>query len=107
MKINNLFFIAVIFALTLFSCSKKTVPAANTEAVIKKDTLAAAVKVPVKKKLILPIPKVIAVNDVTAKKTPDGRYYYDLEGRRYWRNNKDGKYYLFNKAMYKNDAFKP
>ena len=36
-----------------------------------------------------------------------GRYFYDLNGKRYWRNNKDGKYYLFNQSMYSNDDFKP
>ncbi len=52
------------------------------------------------------IPKVIVVNDKFANKSVDGRYYYDLQGNRYWRNNKDGKYYLFNKAMLTDDAFK-
>jgi hypothetical protein len=52
------------------------------------------------------IPKVIAVNDSAAHKSVDGRYYYDVLGHRYWRNNKDGKYYLFNKSMYTDDAFK-
>jgi len=52
------------------------------------------------------IPNVIVVNDIAAHKSVDGRYYYDLIGHRYWRNNKDGKYYLFNKSMYSNDAFK-
>ena len=52
------------------------------------------------------VPKVIIVNDSVAKRSVDGRYYYDLEGRRYWRNNRDGKYYLFNKSMYDNPDFK-
>src|SRR6476661_1158950 len=51
-------------------------------------------------------PKVIMVNDNAAQKTVDGRYYYDLNGKRYWRSNKDGKYYLFNKSMYNNPDFK-
>ena len=55
----------------------------------------------------MPVPKVITVDDKAAKKTPDGRMYYDLDGRRYWRNYDDGKYYLFNKSMYSNPAFKP
>ena len=42
-----------------------------------------------------------------AKKNIDGRLYYDVEGRRYWRNYNDGKYYLFNKSMYSDSAFKP
>ncbi|MBK6380069.1 MAG: hypothetical protein IPF72_10235 [Chitinophagaceae bacterium] len=52
------------------------------------------------------VPKVIIVNDKIAKRSVDGRYYYDLEGRRYWRNNRDGKYYLFNKSMFDNPDFK-
>lgn len=52
-------------------------------------------------------PKVIWVNDKVAKKNFDGRLYYDLDGRRYWKNYIDGKYYLYNKAMYNNPAFKP
>ncbi len=52
-------------------------------------------------------PKVIWVNDKVAKKNFDGRLYYDLEGKRYWKNYVDGKYYLYNKAMYNNAAFKP
>jgi len=52
-------------------------------------------------------PKVIAVNDKAAKKSFDGRLYYDINGRRYWKNYDDGKYYLFDKSMYTNRAFKP
>ena len=52
------------------------------------------------------IPKVITVNDAAAHKSVDGRYYYDVLGHRYWRNNKDGKYYLFDKSMYTNSDFK-
>ena len=62
---------------------------------------------PVKSKPTTATPKVILVDDRAAKKSVDGRYYYDLGGHRYWRNNKDGKYYLFNKSMYTDDAFKP
>jgi hypothetical protein len=50
-------------------------------------------------------PKVITVNDSAARKSVDGRLYYDVMGHRYWRNNKDGKYYLFNKSMYNNPDF--
>jgi hypothetical protein len=52
-------------------------------------------------------PTVIWVNDDVAKKNFDGRLYYDLEGKRYWKNYIDGKYYLYNKNMYNNAAFKP
>jgi hypothetical protein len=52
-------------------------------------------------------PKVIWVNDKAAKKNFDGRLYYDIEGKRYWKNYIDGKYYFYNKSMYNNPAFKP
>ncbi len=52
------------------------------------------------------IPNSIIVNDNAAHKSVDGRLYYDLLGNRYWKNYKDGKYYLFNKSMYSNPAFK-
>ena len=52
------------------------------------------------------LPKVIVVNDSAAHKSVDGRLYYDVMGHRYWRNYKDGKYYLFNKSMYNNPDFK-
>ncbi len=58
-------------------------------------------KVPVK----TAVPKSIAVNDAAAKKTVNGRYYYDLEGKRYWRNKKDGKYYLYYKGIFENKDF--
>ena len=99
-------------------CSKKTSPALtpavintegkrDTEATVKKnDSFALAVKPVVKRKPKETVPKVITVNDKFASKSVDGRYYYDLQGHRYWRSNKDGKYYLFNKAMLTDDAFK-
>ena len=105
----------LVFTLMVYSCSRKhtpqkTNPAAsaniNTEAVTKKsDSVAVSKKTykPTQKDII---PNVIVVNDKVARKSIDGRYYYDLLGHRYWRNNKDGKYYLFNKSMYSNDAFK-
>ena len=82
-------------AFTFQNCSKKSHPAKIDTAVVK--------KVPMVK---TPVPKVIVVNDQIAKRTFDGRFYYDLEGRRYWRSNKDGKYYLYNKSMYSDPAFK-
>ncbi|MEO8765301.1 MAG: hypothetical protein ABI416_13475 [Ginsengibacter sp.] len=99
---------------TLYSCSKKNHPSRtpqppenNTSLSIKKDDSLAEKKVIVKRKEKIPIPKVITVNDSAARKSVDGRYYYDVMGHRYWRNYKDGKYYLFNKSMYTDDAFKP
>ncbi|MEO6404567.1 MAG: hypothetical protein ABIY51_01805 [Ferruginibacter sp.] len=50
-------------------------------------------------------PKSITVNDKAATKTASGRLFYDLEGKRYWRNKKDGKYYLYYKGMFENKNF--
>ena len=88
----------------LTSCSKKTHPSQPVE---MKAEPGMAKTEPVKAKPKEVIPKVIIVNDRVASKSADGRYYYDLDGHRYWRNNKDGKYYLFNKSMYTDEAFKP
>lgn len=109
---NRYFYIFIfISASTLFSCSKKIHPVIpETPAVINTvsdTTTAVAKKVIVKRKIKDPVPKMISVNDAIAKKTVDGRLFYDLDGHRYWRNNKDGKYYLFNKAMYDQAEFKP
>ena len=103
-----LIFISVSF---LFSCSKKnhsTTSGTSTVANTNIDTVAVvAKKAVIKRKIKESVPKIISVNDAIAKKTVDGRLYYDLDGHRYWRNNKDGKYYLFNKAMYDQAEFKP
>ncbi len=83
-------------------CSKKSHPTTTT--INAPDS--ATVK-PVKKPTLkTAVPKVIIVNDKAAKRSVDGRYYYDLEGHRYWRNNRDGKYYLFHKSMFDNPDFK-
>jgi len=78
-----------------------------TTVITKPDTVSTVVvpRPPVKK-TVEPTPKVITVSDVAARKTIDGRLYYDLMGHRYWRNNKDGKYYLYNKSMQTDPAFK-
>jgi len=65
-----------------------------------------AIKPVIKRKPKESIPKLIVVNDKYANRSVDGRFYYDLQGHRYWRNNKDGKYYLFNKSMLTDAAFK-
>ena len=62
-------------------------------------------KVPVAVKT--PVAKVIVVSDAGAKKTFDNRLYYDLEGKRYWKNYRDGKYYLYTKSMQGNPDYKP
>lgn len=112
--------ILCVFLLMLVeSCSKKTVPGTSPAAVVitqserditaivkKNDSLSLAIKPVVKRKPRETVPKVITVNDKFANKSVDGRYYYDVQGHRYWRSNKDGKYYLFNKAMLTDDAFK-
>lgn len=101
-------FIVVI----VVGCSRKHVPQEETakkeddkETTKKADSVAAVKRAMVKRITVLP--KVIVVNDKAAKKSVDGRLYYDLNGHRYWRNNKDGKYYLFNQSMYTDKAFKP
>lgn len=89
---------AFLILVAVSSCNRKAHPG-NTEA----NTETKAVKAPTVKTAV---PKVITVNDKYAKRSVDGRYYYDLEGHRYWRNNRDGKYYLFNKSMFDNEDFK-
>ena len=95
MNIKNLYLVIAVVSFTLYGCNKKSHPAKSETAVVK--------KVP---KVKTPVPKVIVVNDQIAKRTFDGRLFYDLEGRRYWKNNKDGKYYLYNKSMYSDPDFK-
>lgn len=105
-----------IFAM-MQGCSKKNVPSktpvpvdtasvSDTLVVVRKSDSLVAVKPVIKRKPKPAIPNVIVVNDKFASKSVDGRYYYDLEGHRYWRSKKDGKYYLFNKSMLTDDAFK-
>jgi hypothetical protein len=108
-----LWVIAFLTASMLNSCSKKSHPGltpqpdekSNSLAVKKNDSLLAKNTIAKRKSKEI-IPKVITVNDSAAHKSVDGRYYYDVMGHRYWRNNKDGRYYLFNKSMYTDDAFK-
>jgi len=102
---------ALFFLITIYSCLKKHIP----EKTIPETSVIVAPKtdsVVVKKKNFTPkkkdiIPPSIVVNDKAAKKSVDGRLYYDLLGNRYWKNYKNGKYYLFNQKMYDNPAFKP
>jgi phage-related protein len=97
----------------LNSCSRKTNPGESTSRSVYGtdnnnaiNSTTASTKPVAAKKNKTAVPKVIVVNDNVASKTFDGRYYYDLEGHRYWRNNKDGKYYLYNKSMANDPAFK-
>lgn len=70
------------------------------------DSVAAVKRAIAKRKAKAPISKVITVNDGAAHKSVDGRLYYDVMGHRYWKNYQDGKYYLFNKSMFNDPAFK-
>ena len=107
--------IILLFAVVFSSCSKKTVPAKSTNSnvsiMMPSDSIANKPAVPVKPKVPVavktPTAKVIVVSDAGAKKTFDGRLYYDLEGKRYWKNYKDGKYYLYSKNMQGNPDYKP
>lgn len=92
-------FLLLYIAMAIIGCSRKTHPESVPE-----NTTATTAPKPVKKKI--PVAKVITVNDKYAKRSVDGRYYYDLQGKRYWRNNRDGKYYLFNKSMFDDPDFK-
>jgi len=112
------FLLSVFVYVSIISCGKKNIPEKttitttvtsekSTVSPIKSDTVAV-----VKTKAFTPkkkdiIRNSIVVNDEAAKKSVDGRHYYDLLGHRYWKNYKDGKYYLFNQKMYDNPAFKP
>lgn len=100
-KIHPLIFCIIFFSAVLFnSCSRKSHPSSSSS-VSKLDEPKAVVKKPK-----ATFPKVISVNDSAASKSVDGRLYYDVMGHRYWKNYKDGKYYLFNKSMYSDPAFK-
>jgi hypothetical protein len=111
---NSYLLIAVFStAFVLHGCSKKSHPGRTPQRIADSTSLAErtndsllAKKAAEKKKEKAIIPKVITVNDSVAHKSVDGRLYYDVMGHRYWRNYQDGKYYLFNKSMYNNDAFK-
>lgn len=124
---------AVFIGMTLNSCSKKNVPSKTATVIPGKDnTSGVKVKKPVPAPVVKPIdssvmaepekpeekpaekekakhefPKVISVNDAAASKSVDGRLFYDVLGHRYWKNYKDGKYYLFDKSMYNNPDFTP
>lgn len=108
---------ACIFLISTYSCSRRHIPE-RTDSItvttlpgnttpVKSDSAVVVKKrnfTPKKKDII---PPSIVVNDAAAKKAVDGRLYYDLLGHRYWKNYKDGKYYLFSQKMYDNPAFKP
>lgn len=117
---QKFYFLLTAFTfLFLTSCSKKTIPTKNKQTSIvysydssgikktpEETEIVEVRKAPVKKPKPT-YPKIITVNDAAATKAVDGRMYYDIQGRRYWKNFKDGKYYLFDKSMYNNPDFKP
>ncbi|MBS1929288.1 MAG: hypothetical protein IT254_04810 [Chitinophagaceae bacterium] len=98
-----LLFISVLFLVA--SCQRKSTPPPPPP------TPEAAVSHPVNKIKITEKPrkvaKVIIVNDQAATKTPDGRYYYDLDGQRYWKNFRTGKYYIYRKGINADPDFIP
>lgn len=105
---QRIFFLTMIFIIgaTMLSCHKKNYPARTVSPTVETTVDSAVVKKPVVKKKQEPLPKVIAVNDEAAHKSVDGRLYYDVMGHRYWKNYRDGKYYLFDKSMFSNPDFK-
>ena len=105
----SLFVIVICILFLILGCSKKHNPGKTVEnnSVTANNTDSIDVKKIIKPKRKEPVAKIISVNDNVAHKSVDGRLYYDLLGHRYWKNYKDGKYYLFNQAMYDNADFKP
>ena len=100
MPLKQILVYSPFLLLFVSSCSRKHMPESTST---KPDST--KVKIAAVKKIATP--KMIAVNDKAAKKSVDGRLYYDLDGHRYWKNYDDGKYYLFNQSMYSDRAFKP
>ncbi|HMD00634.1 MAG TPA: hypothetical protein VKH37_10790 [Ferruginibacter sp.] len=93
-----------IVASVLIGCSKKHVADRESGSINNSSEVKISPKALARKKFTA---KVITVNDNVAKKSIDGRLYYDLDGHRYWKNFDDGKYYLYNRSMYDDKAFKP
>jgi hypothetical protein len=91
-------YLILLSLITIFSCSKKHLSSttAKNGATIKANAAPHR-----------PLPKMLDVPDKIAMKSIDGRLYYDIEGHRYWKNYVNGKYYLFDKSMYNDPAFKP
>jgi hypothetical protein len=111
MQIKLPAFLLIAGCLLIASCSKKHQPQTSVTVTDVPGTSApttAAVKArPARKVVKTPVPKVITVDDRGAQKSVDGRLYYDLEGHRYWKNYKDGRYYIFKQGMFDDPAFKP
>ncbi|MEO6538637.1 MAG: hypothetical protein ABIT07_10820 [Ferruginibacter sp.] len=110
MKYRILKLSVFVLLVLLYSCHKKIYPevnetsknnsastTGNTTTLPAKNTTPVSAKVYLKEKAKKggeAPPTVIVVNDKAAGKTLDGKYYYELNGYRYWKNKKDGKYYL-------------
>src|SRR5258708_35410972 len=101
-----IFIVTFLMTLLIYSCSRRAHPAKTSSESVTKNTDPFRTKAIVKPKTKTVLPQVIVVNDSADHKSVDGRLYYDVMGHRYWRNNKEGKYYLFNKSMYNNPDFK-
>lgn len=103
MQIKLPAFLFIVCCILIAGCSKKHQPQTD----IPGSTAPAVEKRPVKKVIHTAVPTVISVDDRGAQKSVDGRLYYDLEGRRYWKNYNDGRYYKFKQGMFDDPAFKP
>ncbi len=104
----------ILIGFSLNSCHKKNYPSKtrgadvdnNVSSVSSNPDSTTVTKPAIERKPKVRVAKVITVDDNAAHKSVDGRLYYDVLGHRYWKNYKDGKYYLFNKSMYNDPAFK-
>ena len=110
----KLLLVIAIIGFSLNSCHKKNYPSKSRTA--ESGTSGSGSSAPdsavtekpvIKRKPKVAVAKVITVDDNAAKKSVDGRLYYDVMGHRYWKNYKDGKYYLYSQSMYNDPAFKP
>lgn len=98
---RNLCFLLMVGCMIL-SCHRKTAPQT-----VAPENIPAKKTAPLREEKKRPIPKTIIVNDRAATQTPDGRFYYDLNGKRYWKNFKDGKYHLYRKGINADPDFSP
>lgn len=108
--------VLILFLLAggLYSCGKKSHPSQSSKIIyesgkpdVGNETTDKAPIPKINRQPREEFPNTIYVNDKAASKSVDGRLYYDVKGHRYWKNYKDGKYYLFNKSMYNDPDFKP
>jgi hypothetical protein len=106
MQIKNLVIAFFTGCLLLAACSRKHHPQITTNETNIEAAKPVIVKPLPAKVIHSPVPKMLTIYG-GMQKSVDGRLYYDLEGRRYWKNYDDGKYYLFNKRMFTDAAFKP